>query len=56
LLGWEFTEAIERAWCRVDLTHGFQQQILQRGVKLLSDEQPVSQGKQVNVRIGNVTT
>ena len=33
LLGWEFTEAIERAWCRVDLTHGLQQQILQRGVK-----------------------
>jgi hypothetical protein len=56
LLGWEFTEAIERAWCRVDLTHGFQQQILQRGVKLLADEQPVSQCKQVNVRMGNVTT
>ena len=30
-------------WCRVNLTHGFQQQILQRGVKLLADEQPVSQ-------------
>jgi hypothetical protein len=33
----------------VNLTHGFQQQILQRGVKFFADEQPVSQSKQVNV-------
>ena len=54
LLGWEFTEAIEGACWPVDFAHGFQQQILQGGVKVLSDEQSVAGGKQVNVRIGSV--
>jgi hypothetical protein len=31
LLGWEFTETVERARWRVNLAHGFQQQILQSG-------------------------
>jgi hypothetical protein len=54
LLGREFTEAIEGAGWPVDFAHGFQQQILQRWVKILSDEQSVAGGKQVNVRIGSV--
>ena len=52
LLGGEFTEAIEGARWPVDFAHGFQQQILQGRVKILSHEQSVAGGKQVNVRIG----
>jgi hypothetical protein len=55
LLGREFTEAIEGARRPVDFAHGFQQQILQGGVKILSHEHPVAGSKQVNVRIGEVT-
>ena len=55
LLGREFTEAIEGARRPVDFSHGFQQQILQGRVKILSHKQSVAGGKQVNVRIGNVT-
>jgi hypothetical protein len=40
----------------VHLAHGFQQQILQGGVKIFSHEQAVAGGKQVNVRIGNVAS
>jgi hypothetical protein len=54
LLGREFTEAIEGAGWPVDFAHGFQQQILQGGVKVLSHEHPVAGSKQVNVRIGEV--
>jgi hypothetical protein len=38
LFGWEFAKAIKGARRPVDLAHGFQQQVLQRGVKILSDE------------------
>ena len=54
LLGREFTEAIEGAGWPVDFAHGFQQQILQGGMEVLSHEQSVAGGKQVNVRIRNV--
>jgi hypothetical protein len=56
LLGGEFTEPIKGARRPVDFAHGFQQQILQGGVKILSHEQSVAGGKQVNVRIGDVAT
>jgi hypothetical protein len=45
LLGREFTEAIEGARRPVDFAHGFQQQILQGGVKILSHEHPVAGSK-----------
>ena len=54
LLGGKFTEAIEGARGPVDLAHGFQQQVLQGGVKVLSHEHSVAGGKQVDVRIRNV--
>jgi hypothetical protein len=38
----------------VDFSHCFEQQILQGGVKILSHEQSVAGGEQVNVGIGNV--
>jgi hypothetical protein len=38
----------------VDFAHGFEQQILQGGMKILSHEQYVAGGKQVNIRIRNV--
>src|SRR5215204_210585 len=49
LLGWELTEAIEGTRWPVDFSHGFQQQILQGRVKILSHEQSVAGGKKVNV-------
>jgi len=33
----------------VDIAHGFQEQILQSRVKILSHEQSVPRGKQVNI-------
>ena len=54
LFGREFTETIKGARCPVNFAHGFEQQILQSRVKILSYEQSVAQGKQVNVRIRNV--
>jgi hypothetical protein len=38
----------------VNFAHGFQQQVLQRGVKIRPDEQSVAGGEQVEVRIRNV--
>ena len=55
LLGGEFAEAIEGACGPVDFAHGFEQQVLQGRVKILSHEHPVAGGQQVNVRIGEVT-
>ena len=54
LLGGEFTEAIEGARWPVHFAHGLQQQILQGGMEVLSREQSVAGGKQVNVQIRNV--
>src|SRR5215472_4412542 len=56
LLAGKFTESVKGAGCPVHLTHGFQQQILQGGVKVFSHEQAVARGKQVNVRIGDVAS
>src|SRR5262245_48239108 len=50
LLGGKFSEPVKGAGCPVHLAHGFQQQILQGGVKIFSHEQAVAGGKQVNVR------
>jgi hypothetical protein len=36
LLGGKFTEPVKGAGCPVHLAHGFQQQILQGGVKIFS--------------------
>ena len=54
LLGWKLTKTIESPGWPVNFAHGFQQQILQGGVKVLSHEHPVAGRKQVNVRIGEV--
>jgi hypothetical protein len=54
LLGGKFAEAIKGSRWPVNVAHGFQQQILQGRVKVLSHEQSVAGGKQVNVRIGYV--
>jgi len=42
LLSWEFAEMIEGPRCPVHLAHGFQQQILQRGMKIDSHEHEAS--------------
>jgi hypothetical protein len=54
LLRGEFTKTIEGTRRPVDFSHCFEQQILQGGVKILSHEQSVAGGEQVNVGIGNV--
>ena len=48
LLGGEFTETIKGARFLVDFAHGFEQQILQGGMKIVSHEQSVADGKQIN--------
>ena len=55
LLGGEFTETIKGARFPVDFAHGFEQQILQGGMKIVSHEHSVADGKQINVGIGNVS-
>jgi hypothetical protein len=56
LLGGEFTKPIKGAGRPMDFAHGFQQQILQSGVKILSHDQVVARGKQVDVRTWNVAS
>jgi hypothetical protein len=55
LFGGKFTKTIESPGRPVDFSHGFQQQILQGGVKILSHEHSVAGRKQVDVGIGEVT-
>ena len=54
LLGGELSETIEGSRSRVDFAHGFQEQILQGGVKILAYKHSVARGEQVNVRTRNV--
>ena len=50
----KFAETIKGAGRPMDLAHRLEQQVLQGGMKVFSHEYPVRDGKQADVRIGNV--